>query len=76
MKIWPVFFAEKSYKEVDGESIVLNKIKLFKTMAAIIAFMIALGVITSSSQASPDLIQQYEEKYQEQLISSTDMEIM
>ena len=76
MKIWPVFFAEKSYKEVGGESIVLNKIKLFKTMAAIIAFMISLGVITSSSQATPELIQQYEEGYQQELIINSDMEIM
>ena len=28
-------------------------------MAAIIAFMISLGVITSSDQATPDLIDQY-----------------
>ncbi|MCO6478511.1 MAG: hypothetical protein J5I94_17905 [Phaeodactylibacter sp.] len=45
-------------------------------MAAIIAFMIALGVITSSDQATPELIDQYEIQYQESLISSTDMEIM
>ena len=32
-------------------------------MAAIIAFMISLGVITSSDQATPDLIDQYTEVY-------------
>ena len=58
------------------KSIVLNKIKLFKTMAAIIAFMITLGVITSSSQASPELIQQYEDDYQQELIGNSDLEIM
>lgn len=45
-------------------------------MAAIIAFMIALGVITSSQEATTELIQQYEEPYQESLISNSDMEIM
>ncbi len=45
-------------------------------MAAIIAFMITLGVITSSDQATPELIQQYEEPYQDYLISNSDMEIM
>ncbi|MCB0584685.1 MAG: hypothetical protein KDD06_05075 [Phaeodactylibacter sp.] len=45
-------------------------------MAAIIAFMISLGVITSSSQATPELIQQYEEGYQQELIINSDMEIM
>ena len=38
--------------------------------------MIALGVITSSNQATPDLIDEYEVKYEESNISSTDMEIM
>lgn len=45
-------------------------------MAAIIAFLISLGVITSSTQASPELIQQYEEEYQQQMIGTSDMEIM
>ncbi|MCB0561156.1 MAG: hypothetical protein H6573_13755 [Lewinellaceae bacterium] len=45
-------------------------------MAAIIAFMITLGVITSSSQASTELIQQYEQDYQQELIVNSDMEIM
>ena len=45
-------------------------------MAAIIAFMITLGVITSSSQASPELIQQYEDDYQQELIGNSDLEIM
>ncbi|MCO6492607.1 MAG: hypothetical protein J5I98_29590 [Phaeodactylibacter sp.] len=67
---------KKSYTDVSGESIVLNKIKLFKTMAAIIAFMITLGVITSSSQATPELIQQYEDQYKTEMIGSSDLEIM
>ena len=45
-------------------------------MAAIIAFMITLGVITSSSQASTELIQQYEDDYQQELIGNSDLEIM
>ena len=37
-------------------------------MAAIIAFMIAIGVITTSDQATPELIEQYEQEYQESII--------
>lgn len=33
---------------------------MFKTMALIIALLISLGVITSSDQATDQLIQQYE----------------
>ncbi|MCB0375536.1 MAG: hypothetical protein H6559_28020 [Lewinellaceae bacterium] len=45
-------------------------------MAAIIAFMITLGVITSSSEATPELIQQYEDQYKTEMIGSSDLEIM
>ncbi len=44
-------------------------------MAAIIAFMIAIGVITSSDHATPELIEQYEQEYQESIIIE-DMEIV
>ena len=37
-------------------------------MAAIIAFIIALGIITSAEQATPELIDQYEQQYQESII--------
>lgn len=45
-------------------------------MPAIIAFMITLGVITSSYDATPELIQQYEDQYKEECIINSDMETM
>ncbi len=44
-------------------------------MAAIIAFMISLGVITSSAEATPELIDQYKPQY-EQTVLNTDMDAM
>lgn len=38
----------------------LNFKKKFKTMAAIIALLLALGTITSADQATPELINEYE----------------
>ncbi len=37
-------------------------------MAAIIAFIVALGIITNASEATPELVQQYEQEYQESII--------
>lgn len=40
-------------------------------MSAIIAFIIALGIISSPEQATPELIDQYEQQYYESVISKT-----
>ena len=37
-----------------------SKFKKFKTMVAVIAFLLSLGIITSPDQATPDLIDQYQ----------------
>ena len=37
-------------------------------MAAIIAFIVALGIITDASEATSELVQQYEQEYQESII--------
>ena len=37
-------------------------------MTAIIAFLIALGIITNAQEATPELIQDYEQEYQQEWV--------
>jgi hypothetical protein len=37
-------------------------------MAAVIAFMIAIGVIFSAEEATPEMIDQYEEEYHQSIV--------
>jgi predicted deacylase len=37
-------------------------------MTAIIAFLIALGIITNAQEATPEIIQEYEQEYQQEWV--------
>lgn len=46
-------------------------------MAPIIAFLISIGVIFSASEATPELMDQYQEEYEQQEnVIATDLEGM
>jgi hypothetical protein len=43
-------------------------------MTTIIAFLFAIGVITSTQEATPELIQEYEQEYQESIVVIEDLD--
>ena len=43
-------------------------------MTAIIAFLLAIGIITGTHEATPELIQKYEQEYQESIIVIEDLD--
>ena len=43
-------------------------------MTAIIAFLIALGIIMSPCEATPEIIQEYEQEYQESIVVIEDLD--
>jgi hypothetical protein len=43
-------------------------------MTAIIAFLLAIGIITGAHEATPELIKEYEKEYQESIVVIEDLD--